>query len=189
MASIAAGAVTLTGPPVPSPATVFAPAWPAASARTTAPDAAPQPPSAAGNPAPAPSPTAQAARTPRPSPSPRPRGEETVTPSAAPTAQLSAEYATVGTALFGYRGEITLSNRGPVPAADWSVTVTLPDSTSTIASVSGADHWQEGRTVTFTGPSVPAGGSLRFVFDVRGAPLGEKAPASCAVAGQPCAGL
>ncbi|MEV1290357.1 cellulose binding domain-containing protein, partial [Micromonospora sp. NPDC049679] len=133
---------------------------------------------------------ASATSSPSSSRSPQPRPETTTKPPAeAATALLAARYATVSSRLFGYQGEITINNTGRAGAPGWVVTVTLPPGSSTVSGASGASHEQKGRTVTFSGGPIAAGGSARFRFDVGGAPAGEKQPAACAVGQQPCAGL
>lgn len=102
-------------------------------------------------------------------------------------ASLAARYSQLATGLLGYTGEIVLANSGTVVAAQWTVTVVLHGGAS-ISDVTGASHQQEGRTVTFTGEPVPAGGSARFTFRVNAA-LSERQPESCVAGDRPCAGL
>ncbi|WP_091556288.1 SRPBCC domain-containing protein [Micromonospora pattaloongensis] len=138
-----------------------------------------------------------ASLTPSPSQAPRsPQDASGATTSTSPTrpagaALLGARYATVGSGSFGYDGEITVSNTGSAAASGWTVTVTLPPSPSQskVLSATGARHEQRGRVVTFTGGALSPGGTARFRFEVGQAPLGEKAPAGCTIAGRPCAGL
>jgi uncharacterized protein YndB with AHSA1/START domain len=135
---------------------------------------------------------AAASATPSPSSSRSPQGrrpETTTKPPAQATAVLTARYSTVDSQVFGYDGGITVSNTGTAPATGWVVTVTLPPGSSTVEAAPGASYEQKGRTVTFTGSTIVAGGSTRFQFHVSKAPASEKKPAGCAVGGQPCAGL
>ncbi|WFE97738.1 SRPBCC family protein [Micromonospora sp. WMMD987] len=134
-------------------------------------------------PTPTPSGSARPSRTPSATPSRR-------TPSPTPTAPGTpdARYETVSTRLFGYTAEVVVANPDGTPTSDWTVRVTLPRGSSA-AEVSGADWRQDGQTVTFTGPAVPAGGSQVIRFDVRTADPVTKAPAGCTVDERPCAGL
>ncbi|WFE65386.1 SRPBCC domain-containing protein [Micromonospora sp. WMMD714] len=137
----------------------------------------------------------------RPTPTPTPSGSVTPsrTPSATPsrrapsptptaTGLLDARYETVSTRLFGYTGEVVVDNPGGAPTPAWTVRVTLPRGSSA-AEVSGADWRQDGQSVTFSGPAVPAGGSQVIRFDVRTADPVTKAPTGCTVDERPCAGL
>ncbi|WP_329110477.1 SRPBCC domain-containing protein [Micromonospora sp. NBC_01699] len=123
------------------------------------------------------------------------------TPPASPTAggppagnaplpgrpNLDARYARASNELLGYTGEIVLTNSGTAEATGWSVTVVLHGG-ATVTGSPGADHDQKGRTVTFTGAAVPAGGSARFTFQVNAA-LSERQPESCRVGDRACAGV
>ncbi|MEV4627132.1 SRPBCC domain-containing protein [Micromonospora sp. NPDC049523] len=100
---------------------------------------------------------------------------------------LDARYNRASTELLGYTGEIVLSNSGTAEAAQWSVTVVLHGG-ATVIDASGANADQKGRTVTFTGSAVPAGGSARFTFRVNAA-LSERQPESCRVGDRACAGV
>ncbi|GAA2707972.1 SRPBCC family protein [Micromonospora olivasterospora] len=114
------------------------------------------------------------------------RGAAGPTPPA--TAEpLAARYTSKRNRLLGYTGEVVVDNPARV-AQEWTVVVTLAEG-STLDRVRGAEWRQDGDTVTFTGPPVPAGQSQAFEFDVRDAAPREKAPESCSVGGQPCAGL
>jgi hypothetical protein len=101
---------------------------------------------------------------------------------------VTARYETASTRLFGYTGEVVVDNSGGTAAKGWTVVVTLADG-STVDDASGADWRQDGQTVTFTGPPVPAGGTRTFTFEVRDADPRTKAPESCTVGDDPCAGL
>ncbi|MFE9185844.1 SRPBCC family protein [Micromonospora haikouensis] len=124
----------------------------------------------------------------RPSRSASPTPSRTATPSPTPQAPLAARYETVATRIFGYTGEVVVDNAAGAAARDWTVVLTLP-SGSTIGDVEGGEWQQDGRSVTITGPAVPAGGSQTVRFDVRDADPFVKAPEACAVADTPCAGL
>ncbi|MGW9197500.1 cellulose binding domain-containing protein [Micromonospora chersina] len=124
--------------------------------------------------APDPTPSASPTRTPSPSPS--------------PAAPLTASYETVSDRVFGYRGQVVLSNSGSAARSGWTVTVTLGDG-ATVGSVNGAEAKQDGAVVTFTGAAVPAGGSATIRFDVRDPDLTATGPEGCTVDGAACAGL
>lgn len=124
--------------------------------------------------APDPTPSASPTRAPSPSPS--------------PAAPLAASYETVSDRVFGYRGQVVLSNPGPAARSGWTVTVTLGDG-ATVGTVNGAEAKQDGAVVTFTGTAVPAGGSATIRFDVRDPDLTATKPEGCTVDGSACAGL
>jgi len=129
-----------------------------------------------------------ATASPSPSPSPSPTLSTTAptqSPSTSPTpaALLTARYQTVSDRLFGYRGEVEISNAGDAEKRDWVVAVTLAAG-ATINNVNGAEWRQDGQVVTFTGKAVPAQGSTTFRFDVRD--TFTKAPEGCTVDGSPC---
>ncbi|MFC0033347.1 SRPBCC domain-containing protein [Micromonospora chaiyaphumensis] len=123
-------------------------------------------------------------------PTPTASASPTRTPSARPpaAAPLAASYETVSDRVFGYRGQVVVSNPGPAARPDWTVTVTLGDD-ATVGSVNGAEATQNGPVVTFTGAAVPAGGSATIRFDVRDPDLTATKPEGCAVDGAACAGL
>ncbi|MEU4677673.1 SRPBCC family protein [Micromonospora sp. NPDC023737] len=137
-------------------------------------------PSRAGSPSPRPSrtPTEKPSRTPGSAPP----------PPQPPGPVMTARYETVNSRLLGYTGEVVVTNPGDVAGADWTVVVTFSDD-SEIGKVSGADGRQDGQTVTFTGPALPAGESQTIRFDVRDSAAFAKGPASCAIDGRPCEGL
>ncbi|GAA4441455.1 cellulose binding domain-containing protein [Phytohabitans houttuyneae] len=89
--------------------------------------------------------------------------------------------------LTGYRGEVTISNRGLGAADGWTVTLSLPAGQK-VDGVVGADARQAGELVTFTPLAgrgeVAVGGSVSFTFDVPGLLAGE--PTGCAINGRPC---
>ncbi|MEW2332122.1 SRPBCC domain-containing protein [Micromonospora chersina] len=124
--------------------------------------------------------------TPDPTPSASPT--RTPSPSPSPAAALTASYETVSDRVFGYRGQVVLSNRGPAARSGWAVTVTLGDD-ATVGTVNGAEAKQDGAVVTFTGAAVPAGGSATIRFDVRDPDLTATRPEGCTVDGAACAGL
>ncbi|RLP94544.1 hypothetical protein EAD89_03720 [Micromonospora sp. BL4] len=168
--------------------------------------AAPAPVSPSPSLSPSASPVAVAAPsgTPRATPSARPSrtaASPTARPSRTPTAKpsptlasvpapppLTASYRTDSSRLFGYTGEVVVENPAGAPAGDWVVVVTLAEG-SNVDDVDGADLRQDGRTLTFTGPAVPAGGSQTFRFDVRDSRPKARAPEACTVGGNPCAGV
>ncbi|MCO1598948.1 SRPBCC domain-containing protein [Micromonospora sp. RHAY321] len=128
-----------------------------------------------------------ASATPRPSRTPAAKPSPTLAPVPAPP-PMTAGYRTDSSRLFGYTGEVVVGNPGGAPVADWAVVVTLPEDSS-VDDVDGADVRREGRTLTFTGPAVPAGGSHTFRFEVRDSRPKAREPESCTVGGNPCAGL
>nr|WP_218908484.1 cellulose binding domain-containing protein [Micromonospora jinlongensis] len=128
------------------------------------------------------SPTARASRSPSAKPSP------TLTSAPPPPPPLTASYDTDSSRLFGYTGEVVLGNPAATAVDGWVVVVSLADG-STVDDVDGADWRQNGRSVTFTGAAVPAGGSQTFRFDVRDNRPKAREPETCTVDGNPCAGL
>ncbi|MFR9778615.1 SRPBCC domain-containing protein [Micromonospora sp. MS34] len=100
---------------------------------------------------------------------------------------LAATYRTISDRVFGYRGEVVVSNAGSAPKQSWAVVVTLGPG-ATVGNVNGADAAQDGTVVTFTGPAVAAGGSATIRFDVRDPDPLSQAPEGCAVDRIPCAG-
>ncbi|MET8352374.1 MULTISPECIES: SRPBCC domain-containing protein [unclassified Micromonospora] len=170
-----------------------------------------EPDTAAAPPPATPSPTQASASeaavvptgSPRATPSARPSrtaASATARPSRTPTVKpsptlasvpasppLTASYRTDSSRLFGYTGEVVVENPGGAPVADWVVVVTLAES-STFDDVDGADVKRDGRTLTFSGPAVPAGGSKTFQFDVRDSRPKAREPEGCTVDGNPCAG-
>ncbi|MFF0254149.1 cellulose binding domain-containing protein [Micromonospora zamorensis] len=163
------------------------------------------PPSAA-SPSPSPSATpVEVAATPRPTTSARPsrtaaspparpsrnpsaKPSPTLTSAPPPPPPLTASYDTDSSRLFGYTGEVVLGNPAATAVEGWVVVVSLADG-STVDDADGADWRQNGRSVTFTGAAVPAGGSRTFRFDVRDNRPKAREPETCTVDGNPCAGL
>jgi hypothetical protein len=87
---------------------------------------------------------------------------------------------------------VTITNRGPAPVGGWVLVLVLPRTALAVTEVSGANASRDGTTWTFTpvaGAVVPAGGSVRVAFQVRGAPLVSAQPTSCRLDGSRCAGL
>ncbi|MGR6320245.1 SRPBCC domain-containing protein [Micromonospora soli] len=124
----------------------------------------------------------------RPSPTPSLSATRTASPTRPPAAALTARYETVSDRVFGYRGQVVVSNPGSAEKPGWTVTVTLA-SGATVSSVNGADWEQDGSVVTFTGAPLPAGQSATVRFDVRDPDLRAKTPDGCTVDGNPCTGL
>jgi hypothetical protein len=122
----------------------------------------------------------------------RPAPPAPAPPAAAPLT-ASYEFADGGTGLLGYAADVTVSNPGATGRGGWRLTLTLPRPTLQIANVSGAVASQDGSTWTFkpdeTTRTVPAGGSVRVSFQVRGATLLAAAPQDCRIDGRPCAGV
>ncbi|MBM0233268.1 cellulose binding domain-containing protein, partial [Micromonospora sp. STR1_7] len=132
--------------------------------------------------------TASATARPSRTPSAKPSRTPPPPPPPPPTVVVAARYETDSSRLFGYTGEVVVSNSGSAPVADWAVVVTLAEGT-TVDDVDDAQWRQDGRTITFTGSAVPAGGSQTFRFDVRDSRPKAREPESCAIGGKPCAGL
>ncbi|MCZ7375757.1 SRPBCC domain-containing protein [Micromonospora sp. WMMC250] len=129
------------------------------------------------------SPTVRPSRTPSVKPTPT-----TTAAVPSPPPPLTARYETDSSRLFGYTGEVVVGNPAATPAAGWVVVVTFADG-STVDDVEGAESRQDGRSITFTGGALPAGGSQTIRFDVRDNRPKARAPESCTVGGNPCAGL
>jgi hypothetical protein len=177
------------------------------------PHAAARQPAAAPAPAPAPESVTPTTTGPAPTgttsgpPSPSgaasastPPGGGTAAPAPPPVspaapAPLTAVYAYTsgGTGLLGYAADVSVANPGRAARDGWQLTVTLPRPSLRIADVTGAAATQDGATWTFepdaTTRTVPAGGSVRITFEVRGATLLAAAPEDCRIDGRPCAGL
>jgi cellulose binding protein with CBM2 domain len=160
----------------------------------------PPPPPTSAVPSTALSPSSTPSRTPSPSrsasQSPTPTGVRSVAPPpVAAAVPLTASYAADegGSGLLGYRATVTITNPARTAKTGWSLTVTLPRSTLTVAQVSGATAKQDGATWTFT----PDGGTARIApagtatvtFSVRGATLLDARPQACRIDGNPCTGL
>jgi len=117
-----------------------------------------------------------------------PTPEATARPAVADlVASYSREANTGLLGLTGYRGKVSITNRGKGTASGWTVTLSLPAGQK-VDSVEGADARQEGELVTFTPLAgrgeVAAGGTAVFTFDVPGLLAGE--PTGCAINGRPC---
>lgn len=136
--------------------------------------------------------------TPSPSPSPSPSRPDPAAPPpgtdpAAPVrpAELTATYRTEQVTLIGYRAAVDITNPGRTPVDGWTVVITLPRRTLSIAEVSGATATQDGATWTFQPDRgtrrVPPDGTVRVTFRVDGAALGATAPTGCTIDGRPCA--
>ncbi|MEV0808816.1 SRPBCC domain-containing protein [Micromonospora sp. NPDC050200] len=183
-----AGAVLATG------AVVWA-LLPDAPDPAAGPDPLPPPPTAATTGSPAlratpstrPTPTAASSAA-RPSRTPTAAPSRTPTSVAPATTAMTARYQTTATRLFGYTGQVVLDNPAGPAAKDWTLVVTLAER-GTLTSANGADWRQDGQTVTFTGSPVPAGRSQTITFDVRDTDPRTKAPESCTIGDDPCAGL
>jgi cytoskeletal protein RodZ len=109
-------------------------------------------------------------------------------PESAP-APLTAGYTTTA-GLLGYKMTVTIANPAAVAQQNWQLTITLPRSTLTVANVAGATAEQDKATWTFTPDAstarIPAAGSAKLTFDVRGATLIDAAPKSCQINEHPC---
>ncbi|MEU0153710.1 SRPBCC domain-containing protein [Micromonospora fulviviridis] len=175
-----AGATVWATRPAPPPA----PAAPPTSTPLVAPSASSGPPKATPSRA-TPSATRRSVA---PDPTPSASPTRTPSPSPSPAAPLTGSYQTVSDRVFGYRGQVMLSNPGPAARSGWTVTVTLGDG-ATVGTVNGAEAKQDGAVVTFTGAAVPAGGSATIRFDVRDPDVTATEPEGCTVDGAACAGL
>ncbi|MEU4470581.1 SRPBCC family protein [Micromonospora sp. NPDC023888] len=131
--------------------------------------------------------TTRPSRTPSAQPPSSPASAPPPAPPAPPT-PVVARYETDSSRLFGYTGEVVVDNPGGVAVADWAVVVTLGEGT-TVDDVDGANWRLDGRTITFTGAPLAAGGSRTISFDVRDSRPKAREPESCTIGGQPCAGL
>ncbi|MET8357674.1 SRPBCC domain-containing protein [Micromonospora sp. NPDC005171] len=192
LVAVIAGAVLVAGttawvtlPPDSKPAAAPAPTV-TASPTVTADRTAAAPP-AASSARPSRS-TASATTRPSRTPSAKPSRTPASAAPPPPPAPVVARYETDSSRLFGYTGEIVVGNPGGAPVADWAVVVTLAEGT-TVDDVDGANWRQDGRTITFTGAAVAAGGSRTISFDVRDSRPKAREPESCTIGGQPCAGL
>lgn len=107
-------------------------------------------------------------------------------PSRPPAVPLTGSYRTIADRVFGYRGEVVVTNPGSTARPEWAVTLTV-GSGATVSNVNGAQWTQDGQVVTFTGTAVPAGGSTSFRFDVRDPDPLASSPEGCTVDGGPCA--
>jgi Cellulose binding domain len=122
---------------------------------------------------------------------PRTRAPESTGAAPAPVADLTASYAREANTgllgLTGYRGKITVSNRGTGAATTWQVTLSLPAGQQ-VSDVEGAEARQEGELVTFTpaagAGAVGPGAAVEFTFEVPGLLAGE--PTGCAINDRPC---
>ncbi|MET8090457.1 SRPBCC domain-containing protein [Micromonospora sp. NPDC005220] len=133
--------------------------------------------------------TASATTRPSRTPSAKPsRTPGSAVPPPPPPTPMVARYQTDSSRLFGYTGEIVVGNPGAAPVADWAVVITLAEGT-TVDDVDGANWRQDGRSITFTGAALAAGGSQTISFDARDSRPKAREPESCTIGGQPCAGL
>ncbi|MEU8420785.1 SRPBCC domain-containing protein [Micromonospora sp. NPDC048835] len=193
LVAVVAGAVLVAGtaawvtlPPDPKP--VAAPAPSATASATLTPGRTAAAPAATPSTRPSRT-TASATSRPSRTPSAKPsRTSTSVAPPPPPPTPMSARYETDSSRLFGYTGEIVVGNPGAASVADWAVVVTLAEGT-TVDDVDGANWRQDGRTITFTGTAVAAGGSRTISFDVRDSRPKAREPESCTIGGQPCTGL
>ncbi len=86
----------------------------------------------------------------------------------------------------GYSATVRIDNPGAYNVTGWRVTLTALDGTR-IRKVDGAAMSVQGDTVEFVpsgNATVPAGGSVSFAFEVRGALAAD--PADCTINGAPC---
>jgi hypothetical protein len=164
----------------PSPGELALPLPPAAEAEPS--------PSVGGGPAPGTAGVTPEARAESSSPAgAEPSGRPEATAAANPTATYAREANTGLLGLTGYRGKVTVTNRGAGAASTWEVTLSLPAGQE-VSTVEGAAFRQEGTLVTFTpsSGSLQGGQSVTFTFDVPGLLAGE--PTGCAINGRPCEG-
>ena len=109
--------------------------------------------------------------------------------SPAPPAPLAARYATENVTLLNYVASVTITNPGPGPSDGWTLAITLPRQTQSVAEVNGAAATRDGATWTFvpdkTTRQVPAGGSVQVRFRVDGTAI-NSAPIACVINGRPC---
>ena len=116
-----------------------------------------------------------------------PEGSVAPPPAADLVASYTREANTGLLGLTGYRGKVSVANRGQGAADGWTVTLSLPAG-QRVDSVAGASAEQSGQLVTFTPlegqAEVAPGGSVSFTFEVPGLLAGE--PTGCAINGRPC---
>lgn len=114
------------------------------------------------------------------------------TPAAPASPGLTADYLTEETTLLGYRAAVAITNPGGTPVQGWTVVITLPRQTLSVADVRGATVARDGATWTFQPDDstrrVPGKGTVRVSFRVDGAALGATAPTGCTVDGRDCSG-
>ncbi|GAA3749802.1 hypothetical protein GCM10022225_37560 [Plantactinospora mayteni] len=104
--------------------------------------------------------------------------------------RLTAGYSTLNTELFGFQGEVVVTNDGDATATRWTVVIVLAGGAQVSAATGAESFRQEEQQVTFTGAPLAADSSATIRFDVdRAGALAQKRPTSCAVGDQPCAGL
>ncbi|MET7750548.1 cellulose binding domain-containing protein [Micromonospora sp. NPDC005367] len=166
--------VALDPPPGPGPAAAPEPGTPGAEARPAT-SLAPTPSHPAGTASPSAATPSSAAAT-------------TSTPAPAP---LHADFSIDESALLSYRATVDISNPGTVPAADWTLVVTLPRESLKVTAVTGARVTRDGATWTFVpdgGGQVPGRGSVQVTFRVAGA-LVSAAPTACTIDDTACTGL
>ncbi|RZT79162.1 cellulose binding domain-containing protein [Micromonospora violae] len=113
--------------------------------------------------------------------------------SADPTpAALGADFAITDNALLSYGATVTISNPGAVPAARWTLVVTLPRESLGVIGVEGAKASRDGAVWTFvpdgTTAEVPGNAAVRVTFRVNGSLTGS-APRACTIDGAACSGL
>ncbi|MCM0676044.1 cellulose-binding domain-containing protein [Micromonospora phytophila] len=105
---------------------------------------------------------------------------------------LTAHFAVEESALLSYGAAVTISNPGPERVTAWELVVTLPRESLDVTAVTGARATRAGATWTFvpdgTAGQVPAAGSVRVTFRVRGAQI-SSTPVACAVDATACTGL
>ncbi|MEU8331206.1 cellulose binding domain-containing protein [Micromonospora sp. NPDC048839] len=188
-ALLAGTAAWITLPPestptaAPASAGAPSPSGTTAAARKATPSVRPSRSTASTTTRPSPTATATATATP-----PSPAASAVPPPPPASPVPVVARYETESSRLFGYTGAVVVENPSGVPVADWAVVVTLGEGT-TVDDVDGANWRQDGRSITFTGAEVAAGGTRTISFDVRDSRPKARQPASCTIGGQPCAGL
>ncbi|MEU4551952.1 hypothetical protein [Micromonospora violae] len=113
--------------------------------------------------------------------------------SADPTpAALGADFAITDNALLSYGATVTISNPGAVPAARWTLVVTLPRESLGVSGVEGAKASRDGAVWTFVPDGntaeVPGNAAVRVTFRVNGSLTGS-APRACTIDGAACSGL
>ncbi|MEW2383498.1 SRPBCC domain-containing protein [Micromonospora sp. NPDC047707] len=177
--TLAAGvALWALAPADPRPAGALADPAPTLSAGPS--DARPSAVSAPSRPT-----TGATSRAARPRATPTKSATPSPSVSASPAVRLTARYETSSKRILGWTGEVEVTNPGTTPAA-WTVVVTLARDAA-VVDADGATWRQEGEEATFSGPPVPAGGSMTFTFDVRGTqPAG---PEACRVGEAACTGV
>jgi hypothetical protein len=102
---------------------------------------------------------------------------------ASTAAPLTARFSQVGDD-SGYVGTVVITNPGGTAVSGWSVQVTVPGANQVVVLSGGVSARLAGDALTFSGPSIGAGGSLTYTFAVSGPLSGP--PSGCSINGNAC---